>query len=105
MVIFGVVMAIMIEGVLTHFNLLVTGDELIQEVIKPVLRAPPELIQKLLLLSWKILTIAVEYPFGMICVIFMPDIPAGFVKHIYHFRVLAWYYNNYSLPSDAGEFC
>jgi hypothetical protein len=36
MIIPEVIAAIVIEGVLTHFNLLVTGDGLMQDVIEPV---------------------------------------------------------------------
>jgi hypothetical protein len=39
---FEVVAAIVIEGVLPHFSLLVTGDRLTGDVIEPVPRALPE---------------------------------------------------------------
>jgi hypothetical protein len=42
----GVVTAILIEGVLPHFNLLVTGHRLMWDVIKPVTRALPEPVEK-----------------------------------------------------------
>jgi hypothetical protein len=38
----GVIAAIVIEGVLPHFNLHVRGDGLMQDVIEPVSRALPQ---------------------------------------------------------------
>jgi hypothetical protein len=59
MVTLGAVAAIVTQRVLPHFNLLVTGDRLMEDVIQPVPRAPPESVQELSLLLWKILTIAI----------------------------------------------
>jgi hypothetical protein len=42
MITLGVITAIVIEGVLSHINLLVTGDVLMPDVIEPVPRAPPQ---------------------------------------------------------------
>jgi hypothetical protein len=81
MVTLGMVAAIVTRRVLSHFNLLVTGDRLMEDVIQPVPRAPPEPVQELSLLLWKLLTIAVECLLGVICVIFMPDIPAEVANH------------------------
>jgi hypothetical protein len=60
MVTLGVFAAIMIEGVLPRFNFLVTGDGLMQDLIQPVPRAPPQPVQQLPLLLWKFLAIAVQ---------------------------------------------
>jgi hypothetical protein len=50
MVALGVIAVIVIEYVLTHFNLLVASDQLMQNVIAPVPRAPPKPVQQLSLL-------------------------------------------------------
>jgi hypothetical protein len=46
----GVIATMAIEGVVPHFNLLVTGHGLTQELIAPVTRALPEPAQQLSLL-------------------------------------------------------
>jgi hypothetical protein len=56
---FGVVTAIVIEGILPHFNLLDTGDKLMQALSERVPSALPEPVQQFLLLLWRFLTIAV----------------------------------------------
>jgi hypothetical protein len=52
MVTLGVVTVIVIEGVVPHFNLLVTEEKLISDMIKPLVGALPEPVQKPLLLLW-----------------------------------------------------
>jgi hypothetical protein len=47
MIALRVITGIVIEGVLPHFNLLVMGDGLTQDVIEPVPTARPESIQRL----------------------------------------------------------
>jgi hypothetical protein len=42
MIAFGEIATIMIKGILQYFDLLVTGDTFIQNVIEQVSRAPPE---------------------------------------------------------------
>jgi hypothetical protein len=84
MIALGVIATVVIEGILQHFNLLVTGDGLMQNVIKPVPRPPPQPVQQLLLLLWKFAALAIERLFGVICVLFVPEIPAGFANHLRH---------------------
>jgi hypothetical protein len=60
MITLGVIATMVIEGVLPHFNLLVTGDGLMQDMIELVPRAPPQPVQQLSLLIWKFLAIAVQ---------------------------------------------
>jgi hypothetical protein len=47
MIALGVLAAMVIEGVLPHFGLLVRGDGLMQDVIEPVTRAPPQPMEQL----------------------------------------------------------
>jgi hypothetical protein len=68
-----------------HFNLFVTWDRMMLDVIKPVPRLPPEPVPKLSLLLWKFLTIGGERLSGVICVVFLRGIPAGFGNHLRHF--------------------
>jgi hypothetical protein len=56
---FGMVAAIVIEGLLSHFDLLVTRDRLLQDMIKPVPRAPSKPSLKLSLVPWKFFIILV----------------------------------------------
>jgi hypothetical protein len=74
-----------IEGVLLHFSLLVTGNGLMSEVMKLIPIVLPEPVQKLLLLLWKFLTITAERLLGVICVVFVPEVPARFANQFPHF--------------------
>jgi hypothetical protein len=64
MIALGVITALVIEGVLGRFNFLVMGNGLMQDMIGPVQRAPPQPVQQLSLLFWKFLVMAVEHGFG-----------------------------------------
>jgi putative flippase GtrA len=82
----GVIAAIVTEGVLPHFNLLVAGDGQMQDVTEPVPRAPLQPVQHLSLPLWKFMAIAIQGLFGVICVVFVADMATGFVNHLRHFE-------------------
>jgi hypothetical protein len=60
MIALGMIAGIAIEGTFPHFNLHVTGDWLMRDVIESVPRAPPQPVQQLLRLLWKFLAIAID---------------------------------------------
>jgi hypothetical protein len=43
-------------------------------------------MQQLPLILWKFLTVAVEGRFGVICLVFTPDISTAFEHHLCHFE-------------------
>jgi hypothetical protein len=86
---FRVAAPIVIKDVLPRYNLLVTGDRLMQNVTEPVPRRPPDPGRQVLLILWKFLVIEVERlvvgfaPYS--CVIFQldPRITQGFFESWY----------------------
>jgi hypothetical protein len=91
----GAVVAIVIQSILPHFNVCVTGRRPMQNMIKPVPTAAPESGQQLSLLLWEFLTRVAERLFGTIRVAFVREISAGLANHLRHFWALGCDYNRH----------
>jgi hypothetical protein len=85
MIAFGVIAIIVIKNILPYFDLFARGDRLIPGMIEPVPRVPPQPRHRPSFLLWELLARTVEGLSGVICLVFIPRIPARFPNHLRHF--------------------